>query len=81
MYYGQMKRFISLQRRFSSYNRKNLTTYSLTWWIPYGEGHNFCLGKHLAELKMILMIKKLFALILRTLLWKEVIINSKAKVL
>ena len=39
-----------------------------------------CLGKYLevSENKDDLMIKKLFALIL---LWKEVIINSKAKVL
>ena len=34
-----MKRFISLQRRFSSYNQKNFTTYSVTWWFPYGKCH------------------------------------------
>ena len=42
-----MKGFLSLQRRFSSYSRKNLTIYSLTEWFPYGKKIIICcLGEY-----------------------------------
>ena len=60
MHYGQMKGFISLHRRFSSYNRKNLTIYSLNGGFHMEKIIICCLGEYLeAELKMILMIKKI----------------------
>ena len=53
---------------------------SLARWLPYEKIIICCLGKYLAvsRIKNDLDNKKLFALIL---LWKEFIINSKAKVL
>ena len=53
---------------------------SLTRWLPYEKIIICCLEKYLAvsRIKNDLDNKKLFALIL---LWKEFIINSKAKVL